>query len=229
MRGDRLKWAIEHKGLKNKDVAAYMNVSPAAVSRWGTEINEPDDDVKCRLADFLGVSVGFLMGDDAPPEFYGGKPLPGGMVSVPVLTKASIACAGFGNGGIDGIIAEAEEFIPMGRSDVGIISIDSDKQPFLIEITGNSMEAANIADGARVLVNPAEEVNDGDVALVCFGIKNEIAVKWVYFDRRTGSVEIRSASPLYPPRVFTKEDVDNGFFCIVGKVMHSMVKPRRGE
>ena len=38
MRGDRLKWAIERKGLKNKDVAAYMNVSPAAVSRWGTEI-----------------------------------------------------------------------------------------------------------------------------------------------------------------------------------------------
>lgn len=37
MRVDRLKWAIEHKGLKNKDVAAYMNVSPAAVSRWGIE------------------------------------------------------------------------------------------------------------------------------------------------------------------------------------------------
>jgi transcriptional regulator with XRE-family HTH domain len=117
MRGDRLKRALQKAKMYNKDVAARIGVSAAAVSRWVAEINEPDDETKCRLADILGVTVAFLMGEDAPSEFYGGVELPGGSIRIPVLSRASIACGGHGNGGVDGILQEAEEYLTMAKND----------------------------------------------------------------------------------------------------------------
>ncbi len=90
------------------------------------------------------------------------------------------------------------------------------------------MEGADIPDRSTLVINPAEEVYDGDAALVCFGRQSEWAIKWVYFDTKDGSVEIRSAAPQYKPMVFTKEDIELGLFCIVGKVTVYTGTPRRG-
>ncbi|WP_274531983.1 LexA family protein [Aminobacterium colombiense] len=108
------------------------------------------------------------------------------------------------------------------------MSVDADKHPFAVFVEGDSMEGAGIPDRSTVVVNPAEEVYDGDTALVCFGRQNEWAIKWVYFNKADGSVEIRSAAPQYKPMVFTKEDIELGLFCIVGKVTRLTAEPRKG-
>ena len=57
----------------------------------------------------------------------------------------------------------------------------------------------------------------------------DVAIKWVYF-HRNGSIELRSFSLRYPPKIFTREDLqeEDFYFKIVGKVMLSIGKPKRG-
>lgn len=149
-------------------------------------------------------------------------------VRVPVLSKASTACAGFGNGGMSEIVAEAVDFMDLPQSVVGIISVDIEKRPFIVDVEGDSMMEAGISDGCRIVVNPAEEVTDGDAALVCFGLQSNVAVKWVYFNKQDGSVEMRSSSLRFPPKTFTAEDIEMGLFRIVGKIMSTLGKPKKG-
>lgn len=91
------------------------------------------------------------------------------------------------------------------------------------------MEEAGLPDGANVCVNPAAEVHDGDAALVKYGDNGDVAIKWVYF-HRNGSIELRSSSLRYPPKIFTREDLqeEDFYFKIIGKVMLSIGKPKRG-
>lgn len=110
---------------------------------------------------------------------------------------------------------------------LGIISTQENRRPFIVTVEGDSMEDANIPDGCRIVVNPEEEVRNGDPALVCYGIHNDVAVKWVYWGKDC-SVEIRSASLRYPPRTFDREEIDRGEFRIIGRVVHILLAPKRG-
>ena len=90
------------------------------------------------------------------------------------------------------------------------------------------MEEADIPNGCQIVVNPAEEPSDGDAVLVCYGEQENVAVKWIYSDRRTGSIEIRSASLRFPANTFSAEDIKAGLFRVVGKVMTTLGKPKKG-
>jgi phage repressor protein C with HTH and peptisase S24 domain len=109
---------------------------------------------------------------------------------------------------------------------LGIISVDADKKPYGINVEGDSMVEAGIPDGADIAINPAEEVREGDSALVCFGQRGDWAVKWVHF-HRDGSVELRSSTSQYPAKIFPCEDVENGFLKVIGRVMCVISLPKR--
>ncbi|NCC58055.1 MAG: S24 family peptidase [Synergistales bacterium] len=149
------------------------------------------------------------------------------LVNLPILDPTSIACAGHGNGGMDAIHIEASEFIPLPRRFVGTISTSPDQKPFCIAVEGDSMEDAKIPDRSVVVVNPAEEVRTGNPALVCYGENGDWAVKWVYW-KKDGGVEIRSATLKYPPREFTREEIELGFFRVIGKVVMFWGIPENG-
>jgi SOS-response transcriptional repressor LexA len=203
-----------------------MEVSENTIYRWEAGLNSPSDNDKYRLAKILEVSVSFLMGESEELTRVS-KPKAKtyvDWVEVPVLDPSAIACAGFGNGGMDGIVAEAEQCIALPQDWLGPIG---EHKPFIISVEGDSMEEANIPAGSKIAINPEAEIYNGDPALVCFGIRNEWAVKWVYW-QRDGGLELRSASPNYPPRYFTKEDIDNGWCRIIGKVMRSVLTPKKG-
>ena len=88
------------------------------------------------------------------------------------------------------------------------------------------MKEAGIYCGAIVVVNPAERVNDGEAALVCWGC-NHTAIKLVYW-HSDGTVELHSANPAYLKVYrFSKDDCDNGNFSIKGKIMWSAQRPKR--
>jgi phage repressor protein C with HTH and peptisase S24 domain len=91
-------------------------------------------------------------------------------------------------------------------------------------VEGDSAEDADIPDGCEVVVNPEEPVRNGDSAVVRYGIDKDIAVKWVHWDSDKG-VEIRSSTLRYPPKRFTKEDIENGLFFVCGRVMRTLGKP----
>lgn len=233
---EKLKECRERKGMTQQEVAEKSGYSRSSIINWEKGLRTPDANVLKTLAQVLGTTVAFLMGEtDEPTPLditsnvrketvqYFDK-----WIEVPVLDPTVIACAGAGNGGMTGIYASAEKTILLPAEMVGTISIDADKKPFAVLVEGDSMEGAGIPDRSTVVVNPAEEVYDGDAALVCFGRQNEWAIKWVYFNKNDGSIEIRSAAPQYKPMLFTKEEIDLGLFRIVGKITAYTGTPRKG-
>ncbi|MCF4151789.1 XRE family transcriptional regulator [Dethiosulfovibrio sp. F2B] len=237
IRGDRLKFLREKLDLSQGELGELAGIAQNHISSIETGKRGASDKTKKRLAEALKTNVSYLIGetdDPAPQDSPPGDTFPFKKLfereewrQFPVLEPTVVACAGYGNGGMTTIYADAEEFIPLPASMVGTISVDPGKYPFALRIEGDSMEDAGIVDGSYVLVNPAEEVYDGDPALVIFGRNSNCAVKWVYF-HNDGGVELRSASLKYPPRAFSVEDIEEGLFHIVGKVVWTGGKPRSG-
>jgi transcriptional regulator with XRE-family HTH domain len=148
------------------------------------------------------------------------------LITVPVYDADTCAGDGWSHEYMD---VELIENVALSLADVGPISVYKEKQPFAVIVKGDSMIEAGLRAGDRVCINPAAEVHDGDAALVVYGPDRTAALKWVYF-HRDGGVELRSASVLYPPRVFTKEQLQGEEFCfeIIGKVMLYFGRPQRG-
>lgn len=50
------------KGICQKEVAAYMNVTVATISNYETDRHFPDAEALCKLASFYGVTVDYMLG-----------------------------------------------------------------------------------------------------------------------------------------------------------------------
>lgn len=89
------------------------------------------------------------------------------------------------------------------------------------------MEGAGLEEGSVAVINPAEDVISGDMALVVWN--DNWFVKWVVWNP-DGSVELRSANPNYATITVDKEyAADTNWFRIVGKIVSIIKrsKPRR--
>ena len=58
----RLKELRAEKGATQKEVAEVICCSPLVYSRYEREVREPDIDSLCRLADYFGVTIDYLVG-----------------------------------------------------------------------------------------------------------------------------------------------------------------------
>ena len=50
------------KGLRQSDIAKYLKVTPATVTRWENNTQEPDYNTLALLAQFFEVSTDYLLG-----------------------------------------------------------------------------------------------------------------------------------------------------------------------
>jgi len=192
-----------------------------------------------KFAQALDTSTAYLLGEtDAPIRAARGSSRPTelsesnvvleptnpmGWRKLPLLSRMTSACAGSGNGlAFADEEVESEQYFPAeiyGK-------FDPRHPPFLIHVEGDSMEDADIHDGAVAVINPAEEVYDGDAALVCWN-RGQVAIKLVYW-RPDGGVELHAANPKHSKvYTFSKDDRDEGNFTVKGKVMWSGQRPRR--
>jgi SOS-response transcriptional repressor LexA len=230
IKGQEIRRLRKEKGWTQQDLARKVGVAKTTVLDWEKERYSPEGQNVINLARALGVSVSYIMGESSQAALpKGAKPFSlDDWYPVPLLDPTAIVCAGEGNGGMHGIRLEAEKRLVLPREWIGIISVDEDKKPFAIRVEGESMVEAGIPDGAEIVVNPAEEIRDGDVCLVCYGVRGDWAVKWVHF-HPDGSIELRASSPKYPPKRFSREDVENGLLKVLGKVTFVKVVPKRNE
>lgn len=223
---DRLREIRRKLGITQGELASLVGVSETTVWNWENGRREPRSSEINKLANVLGVSVSYLMGEIDMDHENVKKNSFQPVIEIPILDPALIACAGKGNH-IESVYAKAEKTVFLPASDVGVISVDADKRPFAVVVEGDSMEGAGIPDKSIVVVNPAEEIYDGDPVLVTFGIMHQIAIKWIFF-KRNGNIELRAANPAYSPLIFTKEDIENDMIKIIGKVMYVINKPKKG-
>lgn len=62
----RLTDLREKKNLYQKNIAEIFNVEQATVSNWEKGKRIPDSETLIKLANFFGVSVDYLLGNDIP-------------------------------------------------------------------------------------------------------------------------------------------------------------------
>lgn len=230
-RGERLRRARKEQGLTQTELAKLSGVKQNTLSQAENDIIGLSIESWEKLASELGCSVGYLVAGEVHSSDRSKNPLNSlsfsRWVDVPILDNSSVACAGNGAGGMAEVYAEASDYMMLPGELLGTVSVNSDRRPFIVTVEGDSMEEAGIMDGSQVVVNPDEDVYDGDPALVSFGRNGDWAVKWVYW-QRGGGVEIRSSSLRYPPRTFSIDDIQEGLFQMIGKVVRTLGKPRRG-
>lgn len=88
---------------------------------------------------------------------------------------------------------------------------------FFLAVAGNSMNRL-FPEGALVLVDPDEEVRNGDVAVV-FVNGDDATLKRVYFDGDAVRLVPESFDPEYRERVIDRSDPDAPLVRIVGKAV----------
>lgn len=59
---ETLKMLREERGIYQKELALYLNVTLGTISNYENGIHSPDLDSLCKLADFYGVSTDYLLG-----------------------------------------------------------------------------------------------------------------------------------------------------------------------
>ncbi len=188
--GHEIRQLRKNLRLSQEGLANLIDVSRSAVYDWERNAYFPEGENLVRLAKALGVSVAYLIGetdDPTPADQTAGKerpliksnvhfeieePIPTDQIIVPVLSPEQAACLGKGKL-LSEITGENEEKILFPKNDVGTLC--EGKMPFAIIIDGSGMERWGIRDGSRVVINPAEEAEDFDIALVCF--KGKAALK----------------------------------------------------
>lgn len=59
--GNRVLDLLSEKGLKQKDLAAYLGTKPSTVNGWREPNRNPSSDLIIRICEFLNVSCNYLL------------------------------------------------------------------------------------------------------------------------------------------------------------------------
>lgn len=190
--------------LTLKEIADYVGVSEATVSRWesGNIANMRRDRIAA-LAQILKVSPIDIMGvtdDDNYDDSIKS-------VQIPVLGRVK---AGIPMTAIESIIDYEE--ISQKQARTG--------EFFGLQIKGDSMEP-KISEGDVVIVRKQETVENGEIAVVLIN-GDDATVKKFY--RTDAGIKLVSTNPTYDPFFFTPDEVNSLPVSVIGKVVELRAK-----
>lgn len=219
------------RGYTQKALAELVGVQPNTVYKWEKNMIIPSIEAVKKLAATLETTTSYLLGESNHGDKTSGHPsvlrdIP--LTTLPVLDIYAERPKGTGFPSFSGSAKKTGERVVETRI-VGEVSPLEDKQPFIVTVRGNGMSDAGLQNGTEAVINPAEDIRNGDAALVCHGHDGDIEIKWVYF-KPEGAVELRSATPGFPIYEYTKEEQKNpeNPLTLIGKVMAFSGFPRRG-
>ncbi len=88
---------------------------------------------------------------------------------------------------------------------------------FALKVIGDSMDLANMPDGCTVIVQPQQEIRDGEIAAI--RVNGQVTVKRIYHQDEHLVLAPASRSSIYRPQIYsTEEDIS-----ILGKVVLALV------
>ena len=193
--------------------------SRQAVSLWEQGNAEPKSGSLQAVALALGVSADYLLNGPSESD----TSVPSGYIRIPFYDNFNACRHRAGKTSTDDVrtMDLPEAIFDEPHSD------EKGKEIFAVKVSGQSMDPSGVRDGAYIFVNPAAEISDGDVVLV--ELDGNFMLKYLFLDRRGGGGELHSASAGYPIKRYTKEDVDDGSFKIIGKsvLVASRVRGRK--
>ena len=229
--GGRIK-ALRKGKFNQAELAELVGVHETTLRRWEQERDRgPDLDALKRIAEVLDTSVAYLTGEtdnperskdtihvyegadgqlvpeypkgwDAPPKRSEGanvRNVRDKLVNVPVLAPQSSVCCGKGFSLAD-VETEVDWWEPI--PEAWLTGTKGDKPFFITHVEGDSMEPM-IEDGERILINPNQEVQHGDIAIVRWNGRS--MVRGVKFER-DGATRLVPVNKNYAEDVISRED-----------------------
>ena len=150
--GKNIKKLREIHNLSQKELAEIAGVSDKAVSTWENGIKEPRMGAIQKIADHFGILKSDLIEDEKIKRINSHHKINGDSVPMPLLGSISAGVP--------------LEMIPV-IEHVNVPREIADVYPdgFLVTVNGDSMNKI-IPTGALALIDPTEEVKNGDIAAV---------------------------------------------------------------
>lgn len=216
--GESIKTYRDAIGISQEELGERVGLSKNTIYLYEKGKRSPQSDVLIKIATALGIAPNVLLGTPLS------NAQPARMLEIPLMDLSTVASCGVGNN-LYGVESKAEETIFIEHSDLQ--RYDELHKPFAIHTDGDSMEGAGLEEGSIAVINPAEDVISGDMALVVWN--DNWFIKWVVWNP-DGSVELRSANPNYATISVDREYAEDcNWFYIVGKVIDIIKrqKPKR--
>lgn len=196
----RLKELRKIKKITQQELADYLNITQATLSGWESGKFEIDYSNLFKCAEFFGVSIGYILGqEEIPPKRKG--------VKIPVYGKVA---AGIPIEAIEDVIDYEEINEDMARNGEYIA----------LQIKGDSMEP-RILDGDTVIVRLQPNFNNGDTVVVLIN-GNDATCKKI--KKTPEGVMLISINPAYEPMFYSKKDVASLPVRVIGKVVELRAK-----
>lgn len=205
MFNDTLRALRQKRDMTQAEVARELFISQAAYSKYEVGTSSPNPETLARLADVLGVSVDYLVGNGAGPKRLG-------YVRIPVLSRVA---AGIPIDAIEDIIDEDI----IGWEDISAAAA-GDGEYFGLQIKGHSMEP-KISDGDIVIVRRQPDVESGDIAVVLVN-GDDATVKKV--KKSPQGVTLIPSNPAYDPMYYTNAEIESLPVQILGRVVELRAK-----
>lgn len=174
------------------------------------EIKSQYPDFIYNLSEYLGITPGELLGEDAsesfqkPTQFYKALDTSFSSILVPVLGTIPA-----------GIPLEAIEDI-LDWEEIPAAWATGDRQYYGLRVKGDSMYPRYL-EGDTVILQKEKTCESGDDCAVLVN-GDEATLKQVMI-RGDGSLELRPSNPAYPPRIYTPAEVESLPVQIIGVVV----------
>lgn len=185
------------KGKAPNNVAKDLGISSASITWWKKGERNPSQKALKAIADYFGVSVGYLLGyeTEKTPSLESVSNVGGvydkNIHNIPVFESAS---AGFGVMAIDQIVDYEPLYIP---------SEAEARETICIRVKGDSMYP-KIEDGDLIQVHKQTSIDSGSIAVVMIDGEEALVKKVVYGDTW---IELISINPMYKTMRFNGADV----------------------
>ena len=209
--GARLSRLRKERKLKRYDIAEPLGIDAETVARYERDEREPKVSDAVKIANILGVSLEYLATGVISPQMHSAFPRGADdRIAVPVLASGD-SCNPFPT---PEIVSKCTEYIIVPLAIVG--NVRHDVPPFAVVVRDGAFERFNIRAGSYVVVNPAEQVSDFDVALVYY--KGKLALKRTQH-AKNGTVYLSSGDGGADVAVPPEDASDGGVFQIIGKAV----------
>lgn len=196
---ERYEQILAEKGLKTADVVKATSVSYANISQWKSGLSTPKQNKLAEIAEYLDVSLSWLMGLSEDKETKKA-------VRVPVYREVRAGAP----------TALAEEDI------VDYIDIPSvwtkTAEYFGLRVKGDSMEP-DLRDGDIVVVKKQPDAETGSVVVALINGEAGICKKLI---KRQDGIVLKSINEDYGNYVYTNEQIESLPVTICGVVVRSI-------
>lgn len=182
----------EEKGVTPYRVCKETGITTATISNWKAGRYTPKQDKLQKIAEFLGVTIEYLMTGQNPNVATISNIFPIELKRFPMLGE--IAC------GKPKYTNEDRESYVMAGTNI--------KADFCLKASGDSMVNARILDGDIVFIQQQDMVENGEIAAVVVNNDSEATLKRLFYYQDKGLLILKAENPAYEDLIFQGEELN---------------------